>query len=248
MVKKMLAEATVKREVVTDSRDLHAQGELSDANLNDLLRARRSIKYFDSDVSISNEDLADIIRAASYAPSAFNLQPWRIVQINSESVRAKISDLAWRQPQVLTASRLLLLAYDTCAWDRVSTYKQFANEEVRNKVYSSISSVYNNNPSLARDEAIRASSLYAMNLLLAAQAKKYQSCALTGFDFEGVAQLVNLPEGWECCMLIALGKASDENILRPQQRQEYKYYSTTDVDLIRGKRADTELRINGGIL
>ena len=96
MVKKMLAEATVKREVVTDSRDLHAQVEFPDTNLNDLLRARRSIKHFDSDVSISNEDLADIIRAASYAPSAFNLQPWRIVQINSESVRAKISDLAWR--------------------------------------------------------------------------------------------------------------------------------------------------------
>jgi nitroreductase len=228
MVKTMLAEAAVKREAMPNAMEYRARDESLSNALGNLLRARRSVKYFDSDVSISSEDLSDIITAASYAPSAFNLQPWRVVQINSESVRMKLSDLAWRQPQILTASRLLLIAYDTYAWDRASFYQQFSDAELRKKVYTSVSSVYKNNPRLARDEAIRASSLYAMNILLAAQAKEYQSCALTGFDFGGVAKLLNLPGDWECCMLIALGKAAEENVIRPQQRQEHKYCSTTE--------------------
>lgn len=248
MVKKMLAEATVDRGRIQD--DLEYGSEIIDFDyaLSYLLQSRRSIKLFDSDVAVSDKSIADIISSAAYAPSAFNLQPWRVIQINSDSVRARLSDLAWRQPQISTASRLLLIAYDNYAWDRTSAYQQFSSSELRNKIYSSVSSVYKKNPKLARDEAIRASSLYAMNVLLAAEAKGFQSCALTGFDFDGVAELMNMPADWECCMLIAIGKSSDDNVFREQYRQEKDAYAMTDVDLLRGQSLADESRINGELL
>lgn len=241
----MLAEAVVDRSRIKKSMGRDSSATTFNHALSFLLESRRSIKLFDRDVVMSNEDLADIVSAASYAPSAFNIQPWRVIQINSDTVRTKLSDLAWRQPQISTASRLLLVAYDNYAWDRTSAYQQFSDNELRNKVYSSVSSVYKNNAKLARDEAIRASSLYAMNILLAAEAKGYQSCALTGFDFGGVTELINMPADWECCMLIALGKASDDNVLREQHRQEKERYVVTDVDLLRGQSSIDKSRING---
>lgn len=46
------------------------------------IKTRRSVRAYQADKTISNEDLMKIITAAMYAPSALNKQPWEFLIVN----------------------------------------------------------------------------------------------------------------------------------------------------------------------
>lgn len=59
-----------------------------------------------------------------------------------------------------------------------------------------------------RDEAMRSCGIAAQTLMLAAQSMGYDSCPMDGFDFEAVADLINLPDDHAICMFVAIGKGA----------------------------------------
>lgn len=82
------------------------------------LNWRYATKQYDSTKKLTEEQVTDIIEAINYAPTAFGLQPFKIIRVKSEDLRAKLSEAAYRQPQVTDASDLLILV---------------ANREVKNE-------------------------------------------------------------------------------------------------------------------
>ncbi len=47
--------------------------------IHDLIAERRSPRSLDETATISNEDVIAVLEAARWAPSANNLQPWRLI-------------------------------------------------------------------------------------------------------------------------------------------------------------------------
>ncbi|MFQ3585198.1 MAG: nitroreductase family protein, partial [Cyanobacteriota bacterium] len=72
-------------------------------------------------------------------------------------------------------------------------------------------SAYLNNPTLARDEAIRSGAMAAMALMIAAQAKGLVSGPMIGFDPEGVKREFNIPDRYVPVMLLPVGYAAPGN-------------------------------------
>ena len=62
-----------------------------------LFNERRSVNYFDKNKSIDEKLLKEIIDMAVLAPSGFNLQPWRIIAVKSDSSKMKLLKLANNQ-------------------------------------------------------------------------------------------------------------------------------------------------------
>ena len=52
------------------------------------LLTRRSVRQFAADKKVSKKDIEEILKAASYAPSAHNKQPWEFVVIEDPEKRA----------------------------------------------------------------------------------------------------------------------------------------------------------------
>lgn len=52
-------------------------------NFNEIVLERQSIRSYDPNFKIPEEELKKIIKEATSAPSAFNLQPWRFKIIHS---------------------------------------------------------------------------------------------------------------------------------------------------------------------
>jgi nitroreductase len=73
---------------------------------------------------------------------------------------------------------------------------------------------YANNPTLARDEAIRSGALAAMALMLAAQAKGLASGPMIGFDPEGVKREFGIADRYVPVMLLAVGYPAPGNLPR----------------------------------
>jgi len=177
-------------------------------NIIDAIHQRRSVKAFDPDHQISEEDTRALLSAALVSPTAFNLQHWRFVLVEDPDVRARLREAAWGQKQVTDASLLIVLCADLRSWEKDPThYWRDAPDHVRDRMADAITNYYRDNPRLERDEAMRSCGIAAQTLMLAAKGLGYDSCPMDGFDFGQVADIIQLPEDHVVSMFVAVGKA-----------------------------------------
>jgi nitroreductase len=114
---------------------------------------------------------------------------------------------AWNQAQVTDASILVVICGDMLAHRRQpERYWATAPEPVRERSVRSIVHAYDGNPQLQRDEIMRSGGIAAQTMMLAAKGMGLDTCALAGFNFEKVGELIRLPEDYQICMMVAVGK------------------------------------------
>lgn len=176
-------------------------------NTTECINTRRSVKHYDPDHIMPEEDLAELIRLTKLAPSSFNMQNYRLVVIRDKELRSKIRAAAWDQAHVTDASVLFLMCADLSAHQADPTiYWGHAPQEVQDLLGPMIKPFYEGNDQLIRDEGIRSASLAGMTLMLAARAMGYDSCPMIGFDAAAVAKLINLPSDHIIGFMIPVGK------------------------------------------
>jgi nitroreductase len=181
--------------------------------------SRRAVKLFDSEFVIKDELINDVIATACLAPSAFNLQHWRVMRIKNKMFREEISKYSWNQPQISSASELIVVLLDKAAWRNDDVVSDNVENLSDRKIYSDrLNNVYAKNEILARDEAMRSSAMFSMLLMLAAEERGLRSCPMTGCDFKKIESLLGVGDDVELCMLIALGREAGGNKLRERQR------------------------------
>jgi nitroreductase len=61
-----------------------------------------------------------------------------------------------------------------------------------------------------RDEAMRSCGMAAMNIMLMAKSMGYDTCPMDGFDFDKVAEILNLPKDHTPAMFVCVGKGIKE--------------------------------------
>lgn len=172
--------------------------------------ARRAVKGFDPSHQMSNEEKKQLFDHAFLAPTAFNIQHWRVVNVQDKELRLKIREKAWNQPQVTDASLLLVLCMDVNAWENPELYWQGVPQPVLDFILPRIHDYYHGKPQVQRDECFRSCGILAMSLMLIAKDMGYESCPMDGFDFEEVGKLIKLPKDHIIGMMVAIGKGITE--------------------------------------
>ena len=172
-------------------------------NVIEAISSRRSVKNFDPNHEVPENDLNELIRLTKLAPSSFNLQNYRLLVVRDQELRKQIRSFAWDQPHVTDASVLFILCADLQAHEEdPSTYWSHAPQEVQDMLGPMIRNFYKGNDQLIRDEAIRSSALAGMTLMLSAKGLGYDSCPMIGFDAEKVSELINLPKNYMLSFMI----------------------------------------------
>ena len=78
------------------------------------LKKRYAVKKFNPVASIPSEQLDILLEALRLAPTSFNLQPFRLLQVTDPAVRQHLrTEAAFHQPQVTEASLFFVLAAET---------------------------------------------------------------------------------------------------------------------------------------
>jgi len=176
-------------------------------NIEETIIKRRSVKHFDPEHKMTEDEIFKLLTLASLSPTAFNIQNWRYVVVHDESLRKKIRTHAWDQAQVTDASLLIILSADLKAWDKnPERYWNGAPEEVRDIMVPAIDSYYRGKEQTQRDEAMRSCGMTAQSLMLSATSMGYDSCPMDGFDFDKVGKLINLPHDHAIAMFVVVGK------------------------------------------
>jgi putative NAD(P)H nitroreductase len=188
-----------------------------------LFNERRSVNHFDKNKSVSEELLKDIINMAVLAPSAFNLQPWRIIAAKTDSGKQRLFELANKQGKVLDASVSLIVigdkngfAEDNPVWDEM-LQSVGGKVEIVTGSKQAAAYLYGSTEERKLKFAESNSGLLAMSLMIAAKDFGVDSHPMSGIDFEGIHKEFGLKESETVVMLICLGYFDSSKHTHPRR-------------------------------
>jgi nitroreductase len=177
-------------------------------NVTQAITERRSVKAFDPNHLMSEQEINQLMSLAMLTPTAFNIQNWRFVLVTDPLLRQQIRAASWNQAQVEEASLLIVLTADLNAWAKQpERYWKNAPKAASDVLVPMIGHYYQNNGQVQRDEAMRSCGMAATTLMLAAKEMGYDTCPMDGFDFAAVSKLLNLPSDHIPSMFVVVGKA-----------------------------------------
>lgn len=173
---------------------------------------RRSIRAFEPQ-PIPREDLDGILDVVRLAPSAFNVQPWRFVIVETPELKAQLAAAAFDQRQVHSAPAVIVLYSDM--QDALATLDEVIHPGMdavqRATTRQTILRSFQAQSTDQREAWGAAQAHIALGyLLLAAEAHGYQTSPMAGFDAEAVKHLLNLPENARVPALVAIGRGTEE--------------------------------------
>ena len=173
------------------------------------IRTRRAVKHYDASHRMTEAEERQLLELAMQAPSSFNIQHWRLVNVQDAELRKAIRAAAVDQAQVTDASLLLVICADIKAWEKnPQRYWRNAPQAVQDMLVPWMKPFYEGKEQLQRDEAMRSVGFIGQTIMLAAKGMGYDSCPMIGFDAAKVAELIRLPKDHAIGMLLAVGKAT----------------------------------------
>lgn len=184
----------------------------------DAINQRRSIKAYDPEHRMTDAEIEQLLTLAIQSPTSFNIQHWRFVVVREAELRKQIRAVGNDQAQMTDASILIVMTADTKAWQKnPARYWQNAPKEVADLLVNWMGPFHEGREQLQRDEAMRSIGMAMQTIMLAAKGMGYESCPMIGFDFEPVAELINLPEDHVLGPMIAVGKGIKDPWPKPGQ-------------------------------
>jgi putative NAD(P)H nitroreductase len=204
------------------SAQIDAETEALFPNAIEAIRTRRSGHNFDSETDIDDETLEALVEDATLAPSSYNLQPWEFIAVQDDDRLDELVDLAYGQEHIREAgTAVLVVGHDEPKTaDRVFDEWVEAgrmDDETAQATKEQAVAMYDDER-MGRDYAIRNASLAAQNFLLSAHARGLTATPMIGFDSEGVAELLELPEDAVPVVLIAVGPSGGDEPERLPRR------------------------------
>ena len=189
-----------------------------------VLNERTSAEHFDSATPISVQEIKELVSEACQAPSSFNIQHWRFIAVTDKRIKERLKEttIAPNQERVATAPLIFVILGDLNGHKRLkgildeTVHAGLLPREVADIWLPMANGMYDSDPRLARDEAIRSGSLAAMTLMLAAGNRGYVSCPI-GFNPVQVMEILSISDHYVPVMMLAVGRpASGNNRRRPR--------------------------------
>ena len=177
------------------------------------IKERRSINFFETGKEIPEEKLKELLEIANLSPSSFNLQPWKVVVVKSPERKKILRKCAFDQPKVEEASVVLIMVADPAAmeenvdrmldsWIKLGYMKPEMKETYRGMT----NNLYGTPDSERRKYfSVKNTTLFAMNLMLAAKGLGFETHPMDGFDEGCIKKEFNIPDDKIIPMLVAVG-------------------------------------------
>lgn len=181
------------------------------SDIANIIKSRISANSYDTERSLSDQQLAELIELATHAPSAFNLQNWKFLAVRSAEAKARLLPLAWGQQKIVDAAVTFIVCgtlnpHETLPSALKPTLDAgIIDQAIYDMWLGAAEGMYKENPQLQRDEAIRSGSLAAMTLMLAAKGQGLVSTPMIGFDQSAVAREFGLSNLEIPVMLVTVG-------------------------------------------
>ncbi|MEK4538301.1 nitroreductase family protein [Peribacillus sp. FSL K6-1552] len=206
-----------KEEYLTKSNEINTSLEkpkvLTDTDFITIAKERRSVRQYDAEYVMTEEEIREILDIAIQAPSSSNLQPWRFLVIQDKQTQQELLPIAHNQQQIVDASAVIAVLADIEGYKNAERiYGELVNKGImKNEIKEPyVASIMHNYGNFSAEKALSVAmidgGLVSMQIMLAAKAKGYDTVPMGGFDENKFVDAFNVPENFKPVMLISLGK------------------------------------------
>ena len=181
----------------------------------DIVMKRYAVKKFDGR-KVEDAKMKALFELIRFAPSALNIQPWKIKVITDQKVKEQLKPATWNQEQITTCSHLLVFCANTDFKRLVERLERLLNqakmpEDIAKMVMGMARDYFLRIPPEAQVAMAQHHVFLALgNALNGAKALGFDSCPMGGFDPKEYARILNLPPNLVPTMLCPIGYAADK--------------------------------------
>lgn len=173
--------------------------------------SRSAVKYYDPDAVLSDEQIRDLVRIGTSAPTSFHLQNWRFIAVRTPEAKARLRPLAWGQPAITDAAVTFIvigkLADAGTIPARLAPVVDagIMPADMVPEWEAPARGLYDDQPQRQRDEAVRTATFGAAAMIYAARSLGWGSTPMIGFDAEDVHRAFGLAADEIPVMLLSVG-------------------------------------------
>jgi len=188
----------------------------------DIVMSRYATKKFDGR-TIPDTKINELLELVRFAPSALNLQPWKIKVVTDQNIKEQLKPAAFDQEQITTCSHLLVFCADP-DYDNlirrlgVLLKKGGVSQEMQERVIGmaiQFTKPMSPEQKLAWSQA--QTYLALGNALNGAKSLGFDSCPMGGFDPKEFSRILKVPPPLVPTMLCPVGYAAD----KPMQKLRF---------------------------
>jgi nitroreductase len=173
--------------------------------------SRSSAKYYDPKATLSDDDIRELVRIGTTAPTSFHLQNWRFIAVRSPEAKARLSPIAWSQPAITDAAVTFIvcgqLADSSVIPERLAPLvaSGVMPQTMVPEWEIPARDLYMAYPQRQRDEAVRTATFGAAAMIYAARSLGLGSTPMIGFDDVAVHREFGLTKDEVPVMLLSVG-------------------------------------------
>jgi nitroreductase len=173
--------------------------------------SRSSTKYYDPTATLSDDQIRELVRIGTSAPTSFHLQNWRFIAVRTPEAKARLSPIAWSQPAITEAAVTFIicgeLADSSVVPERLAPVVEAGIMPAKMVPEWEIPArdLYMEYPQRQRDEAVRTGTFGAAAMIYAARSLGLGSTPMIGFDADAVHREFELTKDEVPVMLLAVG-------------------------------------------
>ena len=181
----------------------------------DIVLQRYATKKFDGK-KISEESISELLELVRFAPSALNLQPWKIKIVTDQAVKEQLLPASNGQQQVTTCSHLLVFCADSDYEGLIQRLEVLLQSggvpsDVKTMVIGMARQFTTGmSPEQKRGWSMAQTYLALGNALNGAKALGFDSCPMGGFDTAEYSRILKIPANLVPVMLCPVGFAADK--------------------------------------
>ncbi len=185
----------------------------------DQLNWRYATKRMSADKVVAQQKIDNIVEAIRLAPSSYGLQPYQLLVITDKELLQQIQGIAYNQPQVGSATALLVFAvYDKMTQARIDAFFDLIVSERGVPAHVLAGYKAQVEGTLLMDEAtafgwMSRQAYIGLGIGLAAAAiEEVDSCAMEGFAAPALDELLGLAaKGLKSVVILPLGYRDEAN-------------------------------------
>jgi nitroreductase len=187
-------------------------------NYLEALSRRYSVKKFNKEI-IPQETLHNILESGKLSASSLGLQPYKIVVVESETMKQKLIPAFYNPSQISTCSHLIvIISKKTVEENYLNGYFRHISEvrgtllEALDPFRNSIDQHIQKNKDDIFNWAEKQSYIVLANLMYAAAIENIDTCPMEGFRQDVIEEILEIdPETEKATVTLALGYRSEED-------------------------------------
>ncbi|MFA6490160.1 MAG: NAD(P)H-dependent oxidoreductase [Candidatus Micrarchaeia archaeon] len=181
----------------------------------EIVMKRYAVKSFDGRV-VPEEKMRELFELIRHSATSFNIQPYKVKVVTDQKVKDELMAASWGQPQIGTASHVLVFCADTDVEGAIGRLKgHLSKTDMPAESLEGYVKMMNDFAGGLQGEARLAwaqkqAYIALGNAMNGAKSLGFDSCPMEGFDAKAYSKILGLPANLVPSVLCPVGYAADK--------------------------------------